>query len=185
VWGESTGYDGLHGHTTAGTASGVAGFNDANGAGVFGSSVSGDGVYGHSNSGYGMVTDGSSTQARNQGGWVKAMVLVNPFNEQIVRCFNSQLPANQASSPPCGFSLQEPYPGYVIVNFGFEVDDRFFAALPFNSGSDGHVGIEIEQCATLTSSPCDGGFPSQNQVRILTFDLSGAALNAYFSLIVL
>jgi hypothetical protein len=46
VWGTSVAADGVHGDTTAGGASGVAGFNDSTGAGTFGSSASGDGVFG-------------------------------------------------------------------------------------------------------------------------------------------
>ena len=46
--GKSQGADGVHGHTTVGTASGVAGFNTASGSGVYGNSVSGAGVWGDS-----------------------------------------------------------------------------------------------------------------------------------------
>jgi len=48
VWGESAGADGVHGHTGSGSASGVAGFNSANGNGVYGNSSSGTGVWGES-----------------------------------------------------------------------------------------------------------------------------------------
>ena len=143
VWGESTGYDAVHGHTSNSNnnTSGVAGFGDGGNNGVFGSSgsgsgvaglsVTGTGVYAHSLYGYGMTTDASVQQARDQGGWVKAMVYAVPINlggHGIVRCFNSQLPPREASIPPCGFTYGEPTTGLVTIDFGFEIDDRFLSA---------------------------------------------------------
>jgi hypothetical protein len=134
VWGDSNTFDGLHGHSNGGPGqgSGVAGFDDSNGAGVAGFSASGDGIYGHSNLGYGMHTDGPTQQARNQGGWVKAMALVdwNGASYFISRCFNSQLSAAQASVPPCGFSILAFGTGSFYLDLGFEVDDRFFLVQP-------------------------------------------------------
>jgi hypothetical protein len=49
------------------------------------------------------------------------------FNRNIIRCFNSTLAGSAASTPPCGLSASPgPYPqGSVVVDFGFEIDDRF------------------------------------------------------------
>ena len=60
----------------SGGASGVAGVNNAGGVGVYG--TGGTGVFG-TGSNYGFVTDSNVQQSRTAGGWVKAMVEVNPF----------------------------------------------------------------------------------------------------------
>jgi len=126
VHGMSTGLNGVQGETTASGASGVYGQN---------SSVGGYGVYGRNTAGgYGMGTDGNAFQSRSMGGWAKAMAVVIPVGaggtggHTIVRCYNSQLPANQATTPPCGFTEGEPVTGEVTIDFGFEVDDRFVVA---------------------------------------------------------
>jgi len=157
VWGNSGAFDGIHGHSNGGPGqgSGVAGFDDANGAGVAGFSAGGDGVYGHSNSGYGMHTDGSVQQARFQGGWVKAMVYAVPVNlggHGIVRCFNSQLPAGLASTPPCGFVYGEPTPGLVTIDFGFQINDRFLSATPSTLDYSVAIGPQSANVAGLSFS---------------------------------
>ena len=150
VWGESAGFDGLHGHTSSGTASGVAGFGDSNSAGVFGLSQSGngvfgtsnggDGVFGHSDSAYGMATDGPTQQARNAGGWVKAMALVDTASHTILRCFNSV--ATQLGDPsrvPCFMSISAAGTGGVAIDFDFVVNDRFI--LTSLEGASGTVQL--------------------------------------------
>jgi hypothetical protein len=103
------------------------------------SNASGYGVYGRNTAGgYGMGTDGPAFQTRTQGGWAKAMVYVNPHGSSgpgIVRCFNSQLPATQASTPPCGFTEGEPQTGTVTIDFGFQIDDRFVIATGYSAGT--------------------------------------------------
>ncbi|MFT3792567.1 MAG: hypothetical protein QM741_16220 [Rudaea sp.] len=167
IWGESTGYDAIHGHTSnpTGNTSGVAGFGDgynngiagisANGNGVFGTTQTGPGIYGHSDSGYGMATDGPVQQARSQNGWVKAMVHAKPVNlggSGIISCFNSQLPADQASVPPCGFTYGEPTTGLVTIDFGFRVDDRFYAATPMTLDYSVAVGPQSTNVIGLSFS---------------------------------
>lgn len=130
VWGQSTGSnggsDGVHGVTSSGGASGVAGVNNAGGVGVYG--TGGTGVFGTGSS-YGMVTDSNVQQARTAGGWVKAMVEVNPFfsTPSIDECFNSTLAGAAATTPPCGISLAEIQTGIFTLTFNFEVDDRFYS----------------------------------------------------------
>ena len=170
VWGESTGYDAVHGHTSnaAGNTSGVAGFGDGDnngtfgissgGNGVAGFSSSGTGVYAHSTLGYGMATDGSAQQARNQGGWVKAMAHVVPVGaggtggQTITRCFNSTLSALSATTPPCGFTEGEPQTGTVTIDFGFQVDDRFYTA----SGTNALLILTV--CSDTDTVPGAFGF---------------------------
>ncbi|MBS0569202.1 MAG: hypothetical protein JSS28_01205 [Proteobacteria bacterium] len=80
VWGESTGYDAIHGHTSNpnGNTSGVAGFGDGSNNGTFGSSQSGNGVLGVSNAGAGVwgdstLFDGVHGHAANISGGVSGV----------------------------------------------------------------------------------------------------------------
>ncbi len=72
---------------------------------------------------------GNVSQARTAGGMVKAMVFVNgvtpPYS--ILRCFNSALVGAAATTPPCGINLTETISGNWNLDFGFEIDDRFFS----------------------------------------------------------
>lgn len=187
VWGESAGGDGVHGHTSHdnNAASGVAGLGDGAAYGVYGSSADGDGVFGHSNTGYAMAADGPATQARNQGGWVKAMALIDDGGAgTIIRCFNSQLPAPQASAPPCGFHLSiEPgftasgpwvdgRPWIASLDMGFEVDDRFIVVTPLQ--------IQNSGTPTVAQVLSMGG----NGVSVSTWDSAGNGIEAQFFIVV-
>ncbi|MEP6939189.1 MAG: hypothetical protein ABI846_05450 [Rudaea sp.] len=173
VWGTSVSGDGVHGNTSsaAGNTSGVAGIGSganagvtglsstgngvqglssgAAASGVYGHNTTGYGVYGRSDSGYAMGTDGPAFQATNQGGWIKAMVVVAPAGfgsgTHIVRCFNSRLTAAQASTPPCGMLESEPSTGYVSVDFGFDVSQRFASVTALGA------------CSTANNTFCTGG----------------------------
>ena len=130
VWGESTGTgfsngsgpDGVHGVTHSNAGSGVGGLNTADG---------GVGIWGEAPTGFGFYTPNNVQQARAAGGWVKAMVLASPgnygFPTGIVSCFNSTLAGAAATTPPCGFTFDKTGIGDYIVNFGFQVSDRFFS----------------------------------------------------------
>ena len=81
-------------------------------------------------SGQALVTGGNAQQTREKGGFVKAMIFIQGTNGTIVRCFNSYLAGESATTPPCGFtvlvggsSIDETY-GFEI-NFGFRINDRF------------------------------------------------------------
>lgn len=149
VLGESASFDGVHGYTGSTSAVGVAGFADqgnssgvlgvgkagsgvagvsTSGTGASGISASGFGVFGHSDSNYAFVADGAAQQNPNQGGWVKAMAYVIPGGGGVVRCFNSQLAANAASVPPCGFGYSRQSAGDTRIDFGFPVSSRFLSA---------------------------------------------------------
>ena len=149
VLGESASFDGVHGYTSSTSAVGVAGFADqgnssgvlgvgkagsgvagvsTSGTGASGISTSGFGVFGHSDSNYAFVGDGPAQQNPNQGGWVKAMVFVDPSSNRIVNCFNSQLAASASSVPPCGFTYSHASAGETRIDFGFPVDNRFLSA---------------------------------------------------------
>jgi hypothetical protein len=140
VWGESlgtgfsngAGSDGVHGisHTTAG--SGVAGINDAKDA---------TGVFGSDTQGYGFVTDSHVSQGRSAGGWVKAMAYID-FGGTVRRCFNSQLAGSEASTVPCGITVTVPVFRQAIVDFGFEIDDRF-VQITFNDNQGSNQFYEL------------------------------------------
>ena len=131
VWGESAGTgfsngsgpDGVHGVTHSNAGSGVGGLNTADG---------GVGIWGEAPTGFGFYTPNNVQQARAAGGWVKAMVLGSGGNGNfpagvIVSCFNSTLAGAAATTPPCGFTFDQTGIGDYIVNFGFQVSDRFFS----------------------------------------------------------
>ena len=153
ILGKSTGTsgtsNGVQGVTSSGTAAGVAGVNSGSGFGVYGFSSFGDGVYGQTSgvtaygvagvntatggigvlgsapNGDGFYTVNNVYQDRSAGGWVKAMAFVSPNG--IVTCFNSTLIGAPATVPPCGFIFDKTGTGDYIINFGFQVDDRFFS----------------------------------------------------------
>lgn len=137
--GSVIGSNGVEGHTLSSPSSGVAGFNDAGGIGVYGSGGGGSssygvfgtgttGVYGTGTS-YGFQTDSNAQQARTAGGWVKAMAFVQGYTAPytITSCFNSTLAGAAATTPPCGINLTESaFDQYTyFVDFGFQVSDRF------------------------------------------------------------
>jgi hypothetical protein len=172
VWGETqgtsflngAGSDGVHGvaHSTAG--SGVAGVNDAQDA---------TGVYGSDQQGYGFVTDSHVQQGRTMGGWVKAMVFVQPTGGGIVRCFNSQLNGSAASTPPCGMTFSYHLAGSYLLDFGFQVNDRFFTVTglgPYDAifGTVLPGGTQ-NQLDVLMYDPLDGNFEDPAGFSMIIF----------------
>jgi hypothetical protein len=146
VWGRSKYGNGVYGETSETNTFDVAGVlgrstgngglgvkgeaNVGNGWGVYGVSAAGAGVVGQSTSGYAMQALGHAAQSLNADGWVKAMVSVDPgrpSGQQIVQCFNSQLPASAATTPPCGMTATGFRVGGWDVDFGFDVTGRFVA----------------------------------------------------------
>ena len=85
--------------------------NNANSYGVAGHSDNGVAVVGDSSNGWAMQALGSASQPRSGNGFVKAMAYVDPINhpnDPIQQCFNSQLPAGQATSANCGITYSGP-----------------------------------------------------------------------------
>jgi hypothetical protein len=118
VYGSSSTGVGVHGDTRSATAYGVEGINNPTGGiGVLGSAPNGDGFY----------TVNNVYQDRSAGGWVKAMAFVSGLSGNIVSCFNHTLIGAPATVPPCGFILDKTGTGDYIIDFGFQVDDRFFS----------------------------------------------------------
>jgi hypothetical protein len=113
VLGESNGFDGVSGMSHKNTAAGVSGHNDAGG--------------------WAMYADNNTGQARDKGGWVKAMVYVE--GGTITRCFNSQRADGGASVPRCGFNSDYFGGGSYNVDFDFQIEDRFISLTPHQSGA--------------------------------------------------
>ncbi|HET6177242.1 MAG TPA: hypothetical protein VFE61_09935 [Candidatus Sulfotelmatobacter sp.] len=169
------GPDGVDGITHSAAGSGVAGINDAFG---------GTGVYGVSrNGGFGFVTPSNVQQGLGAGGWVKAMVFVDPFTSNgtaITRCYNSQVNGSNSNTPPCGFTILHEQQGQDLIDFGFTVNDRFVSATLFG-------GNGISTCVSDPDNSClaDGLFPlSSSQVLTETTVGLGAAVDVAFWVIV-
>lgn len=76
-----------------------------------------------------VITDnGNLTQPVERSGLPKGMVFVDPSlpaDQYIVRCYNG---ITGAASGNCGFTMSRLGVGNYVVNFGFQVSDRFFYA---------------------------------------------------------
>jgi hypothetical protein len=184
VYGTSSSGDGVFGDTKSASAYGVVGINEGSGVGVLGSSSSGHGVYGETGSagsygavglntatggvgvfgtapnGDGFYTDSNVQQARTMGGWVKAMAFASPNG--VVACFNSTLLGSAATTPPCGFIFDRTGPGDYIIDFGFQVDDRFLGATIANTA------VTVGVCTDSIGVTCNNSL-TPNQVEVTSF----------------
>jgi len=174
VWGETNGTsffngvgsDGVHGVAHSNAGSGVAGVNDA---------TNGTGVYGSDTQGYGFVTDSHVSQGRSKGGWAKAMVYLDGPTT-VTRCFNSQIAGSSASTVPCGITVTTGSSGGpTIVDFGFEIDDRFvmasftsFGPVSYCLSSDG-CSVTSSQVYLQDTSCVSGGDCFWTPVYIIVF----------------
>jgi hypothetical protein len=107
--------------------------------GVYGeaNSTSSAGVWGRNPAGVAVYADGNAGQARDKGGFVKAMAFINPFlpaDQYVVRCYNAQQAGNAASTAPCGIAVTRQSIGSYWIDFGFKVDDRFISVTPTQNG---------------------------------------------------
>ena len=134
---------GVFGLGTGATSVGVIGETTKGGIGVVGKALPGS-------NGWAFSASGHAQQDRTSGGWVKALVYVNgaapPYT--IVRCFNSTLPGAAATTPPCGFNLTEAQYAEYNIDFGFEVDDRFWSISPTGAFIGGDNGTIIANAFT-------------------------------------
>jgi hypothetical protein len=136
--------------------SGVTGRTHGGGTGVTGlAGPNGNSFY----------ADSNAQQARTMGGWVKAMVFVSGLNSgAIASCFNSTLTGASATTPPCGFVLDKIGTGDYIIDFAFQVDDRFFSFANTESFSNYGYGL----CTDAIGLTCNNN-PTANQVEITSF----------------
>ena len=90
--------------------------------------------------------------ARQKGGTVKAMLFVDK-DRNIVRCFNSTLAGNAASTKPCGFTIGTGSDQQAIINFGFQINDRFILSTPVTAGNGWYWERENPQSAPIEFHP--------------------------------
>jgi hypothetical protein len=161
IHGGSTGGNAVEGISGKNTASGVYGQNTSTGFGVAGRSTNGTAVMGDSSSGWAFQAFGNAAQTRAGNGFVKAMAYVDVSSPSgIARCFNSQLPPSQATSGTCGisWSQQPDFFSDQIIDFGFQVSDRFVSATsaaPDNS----HTSLLVKPGPTNTAVRVQGEQP--------------------------
>ena len=107
---------------------------------------------------------GNAAQPRTAGGMVKAMLYYSGMNSgRIVSCFNSTLSGAAATNPPCGFSATKLGTGSYILDFGFEIDDRFFSLTSTN-------WFATSGLCTDWNGACSGNTGlTPNQVEVFTF----------------
>ncbi len=110
----------------------------------------------------------NAVQSRDGGGMVKAMAVIEDFVSQpVLRCYNSQLSGSAASTPPCGLTFSKQGAGHYLIDFGFEVDDRFVLVSPIFAGFANVVEIDP---LSVTA----------NQIRVRVKDLDSADLDRPF-----
>lgn len=106
---------------------------------------------------------GDVSQARDKGGWVKAMIYVNA-DGSIARCYNGM---TGDSTGNCGFTVIHEFTGEYNVLFGFQTTDRF---------------------ASMTAHGYNGTFyygPNVNGLLVYTYYTDGdGAVDCPFTLIV-
>jgi hypothetical protein len=109
-----------------------------------------------------MKAAGNATQTRDKSGFVKAMLYVGR-DGSILRCYNSTLSDDAASTVPCGCSVDHDQgSGIYTVHFGFKVDDRFISITPKNDVIGFPTFLSINMGANFASL-------SNDTVTVYTF----------------
>ena len=90
--------------------------------------------------------------ARQKGGTVKAMLFIDK-DRKIVRCFNSTLKGNASSTVPCGITIGKGSDEQVVINFGFQINDRFILSTPVTAGNGWYWEREQPQTAPIEFHP--------------------------------
>jgi hypothetical protein len=206
MYGAANGVAAVEGSATATGASGftfgVIGQSASdNGRGVFGSApgAAGVGVIGETTGatgigvagktlngeGWAFAATGDASQDRAGGGWIKAAVVVNgttaPY--KIIHCFNSTLPGSMSHTPPCGFNLIEENFGVYWIDFGFEVDDRFWSVSAqafYNSGIE--AGLEAIIANANAADPKYAG--NNSTIEVDLYKNGGSTQTTNFTLVV-
>jgi hypothetical protein len=102
----------------------------------------------------------NTVQDRDKGGWVKATAFVDGLvtpGDGIIRCYNSQASGGAVSTAPCGFIYTRAGTGHYVIDFGFQVDDRFILITPRSVLSTCVMTVRIDPNAVTA-----------NQVRVHT-----------------
>ena len=148
--------------------------SQANTAAVYGNATGagGAGVYGQSVAGAAVHAEGNATQARDKGGFVKAMLYVNQ-DGTIARCYNG---ITDSSTGGCGFTVNHFGPGDYYVDFSFQVDDRFVSVTPRNP-----LNIHAGVCAAFRF---EVGLPNQVHVQTYVTDIETDGDDTPFMIII-
>jgi hypothetical protein len=104
-------------------------------------------VQGEAANGVGIAATGNASQSRDKGGWVKAMVYVNG-DGTLLRCYNG---LTGASTGNCGFTTGRVTgvpSGNYLVNFPFQINDRFYAV----SVEDGGLSTTVTANFQITGT---------------------------------
>jgi hypothetical protein len=165
VWGEATA-------TTSAPTYGVRGESASTGGfGVYGAATAATGttygVFGRSDSpsGAAIYGQGDVKQGRADNGLVKAAVYVNCNDNFLLACTRA---FNNASSSTIICSIG-PSEGKCIIDFGFDISDRFWVAMAAGGGDDGVSCVE-------------GG--SNDQLDCSRWDASSGAEDGYIMVLV-
>jgi hypothetical protein len=150
----STGY-GVAGRANNGV--GVLG-DSSNTTGVLGTSPTGTGVAGTSPNGWAFKASGNAKQSVSGGGFVKAFAEIFPATGGIGNCFNSQVPASQATSGTCGISFEQVGAHLYSVDFGFNANNSDIQVTPEVFGgfaqayprTDGAAGVHVNNISGNT-----------------------------------
>jgi len=165
VYGESDSLEGIYGISD--TGAGVAGRSRAN-TGVYGEGTSlvGVGVYARNLfGGRAFFAEGNAAQSLSSNGLVKAMMFVEA-DGTIIRCYNG---VTNSSTGNCGFSISKAASSY-LINFGFQVNNRFAVVTAGLSGS------------AFANSMLR--YFSQNEILVYTFVEGNTTGDANFTIIV-
>lgn len=120
---------------TSGTNAVIGLSSGAGFAAIYGENTggfSGFGVYGKGTTGFAMFADGNAGQARDKGGFVKAMLFVLATG-LITQCYNGTTGASLTGVQTftgCGFTVTRFTAGGYGIDFGFQVNDRFVSVTP-------------------------------------------------------
>ena len=141
---------GVHGRSIGSSGIGVIGeANVGNAWGVYGTTTSAipssTGVYGKATSGYAMFAEGNAGQSRDKSGFVKAMVVVDGAGN-IIRCFNG---IANSSTGNCGFASTRNGEGQYTIDFGYDIADRFYAAVSNSAGTTAAVMVWASSTTSL------------------------------------
>jgi len=122
-------------------------------------------IAGEGASGYAIGIEGNATQNRDKGGWVKAMAYING-DGTVLRSYN---PFSTTSATRGGLRISGDY----IVNFGFQVSDRFWSATVDGGCCLDAISIHVQPLAN----------PS-NSLRVFVVNQDGGDTDRPFMLIV-
>jgi hypothetical protein len=118
---------------------------------------------------------GNATQGRDRGGFVKAMAYVNG-DATLVRCYNG---ITGSSSGSCGFGARRisGFSGSYVVDFGFQVSDRFVSigveSAGISSVPENNAGISYKFSAD-----------SSSELVVFTYEIGAGTSDRPFMVIV-